>query len=325
MSDTSTSIDDLTNLRLALHRNGYRPVPVSGVHLAMKSAGKRPLMKGWETICAGANETEIRRWGRAQRNCTNTGLLCGTLVGVDIDLLDETHAKQLTDLASEMLGPTLRPDGSILDLPGYDVQTGLLFDSQGDKFPALQFDPSRDTALSALGFLRDLISTFPFVTPADRSEALSAILTTLIRRSLPTAPLHAFNAPTAGTGKSMLVDITSLIATNRPAPVIAQGKSEEEMEKRLGAALIAGDVLIAIDNCDDPLGGKLLCQAMAQTSLKVRILGKSMNAEVPSSAAIFATGNNLTLEGDMTRRAIRATLDAGVSSDLNYGPLSATP
>jgi hypothetical protein len=84
------------------------------------------------------------------------------------------------------------------------------------------------------------------------------------------------------------------------------------MEKRLGAALIAGDVLIAIDNCEEPLGGELLCQTMTQTSLKVRILGKSVNAEVPSNAAIFATGNNLTFEGDMTRRALRATLDAGV-------------
>ena len=142
--------------------------------------------------------------------------------------------------------------------------------------------------------------------------ALSAILTTLIRRSLPTAPLHGFNAPTAGTGKSMLVDLVSIISTSRPAPVIVQGKSEEEMEKRLGAALIAGDVMIAIDNCEEPLGYELLCQAMTQTSLKVRILGTSLNAEVPSNATMFATGNNLTLAGDMTRRAIRATLDAGV-------------
>jgi len=208
--------------------------------------------------------------------------------------------------------PTLREDGSILDQPGYDAQTGLLFDPQGERFPLLPREPDRDTALRALGFLRDLIGSFPFVTPADRSVALSAIMTTLIRRSLPTAPLHGFNAPTAGTGKSMLVDLASIIATSRPAPVIAQGKSEEEMEKRLGSALIAGDVMIAIDNCEEPLGGELLCQAMTQTSLKVRILGSSINAEVPSNATVFATGNNLTLAGDMTRRAIRATLDAGV-------------
>ena len=112
--------------------------------------------------------------------------------------------------------PTLRPDGLILDLPGYDAQTGLLFDPQDVRFPALPRDPDRSTALRALDFLKDLISTFPFVTDADRSVALSGILTALIRRSLPTAPLHGFSAPTAGTGKSMLVDLAS--RSQPPAP-----------------------------------------------------------------------------------------------------------
>lgn len=141
MSDGPTPPDALTELRLGLHRHGYRPVPVAGAHLDLKGAGTR--------------------------------------------------------------------------------------------FPSIPRDPDRGTALRALGYLKDLISTFPFVTAADRAVALSGILTALIRRSLPTAPLHAFNAPTAGSGKSLLVDIASSISTARPAPVIAQGKSEEEMEKRL--------------------------------------------------------------------------------------------
>lgn len=219
---------------------------------------------------------------------------------------------RLPVLTGMIISPTLRADGSILDLPGYDPETGLLFDPKGCHFPNIPRDPDRDMALRALAFLKDLISTFPFVSEADRAVALSAIRTALIRRSLPTAPLHGFNAPTAGSGKSMLVDLAATIATSRPAPVIAQGKSEEEMEKRLGASLIAGDTIIAIDNCEEPLGGELLCQTMTQTSLKVQILSKSLNAEVPSNSAIFATGNNLKFEGDMTRRAIRATLDPGV-------------
>jgi hypothetical protein len=98
--------DALTELRLALARNGYRPVPVAGAHLAIKSAGKRPLMKGWETICATAGEDEIARWSRAQRNCTNTGLLCGEIVGVDIDVPMESLAAEVEALACEMLGAT---------------------------------------------------------------------------------------------------------------------------------------------------------------------------------------------------------------------------
>ena len=208
--------------------------------------------------------------------------------------------------------PTLRADGSLLNQPGYDAATGLLYDPQGGFFPAIPAHPDRGLALSALRFLRGVIETFPFVTGADRAVALSGMLTATIRRSLPAAPLHGFNAPTAGSGKSLLVDIASMIASGRPAAVIAQGKTEEEMEKRLGAALIAGDPLISIDNCEIGLGGELLCQVLTQPMLKVRLLGKSLNIEVPSTAAVFATGNNLTVVGDMTRRAIRCTLDAGV-------------
>lgn len=99
-------LEDPTDQRLQLHRHGYRPVPVLGAHVAMKGAGKRPMMKGWETVCASADEAEIARWTKAQRNCTNTGLLCGTLVGIDIDVLDHQHAHRVTCIATEMLGMT---------------------------------------------------------------------------------------------------------------------------------------------------------------------------------------------------------------------------
>ena len=63
--------EDPTDLRLALHRNGYRPVPVLGAHVAMKGAGKRPMMKGWETVCASADEAEIARYGEILTQFSN--------------------------------------------------------------------------------------------------------------------------------------------------------------------------------------------------------------------------------------------------------------
>jgi putative DNA primase/helicase len=73
--------------------------------------------------------------------------------------------------------------------------------------------------------------------------------------------MHGFDAPVAGSGKSMLVDIASMIASGHEALVMTVGKSEEEFEKRLGAALLAGDPMINLDNCERPLGGELLCPA----------------------------------------------------------------
>ena len=90
------------------------------------------------------------------------------------------------------------------------------------------------------------------------------------------------------------------------------GKSEEEFEKRLGAALLAGDPLISFDNCERPLGGELLCQCLTQRRVKVRILGKSEQPALPCDATFCATGNNLVLAGDVTRRAIVARLDPKV-------------
>jgi putative DNA primase/helicase len=113
-------------------------------------------------------------------------------------------------------------------------------------------------------------------------------------------------------GKSKLVDLASMIASGHEAPVLAQGKTEEEMEKRLGAALIAGDTLVSFDNCEQPLGGELLCQVLTQSTVSIRILGKSVNKVVPANAAFFATGNNLVVIGDMTRRTLLCSLDARV-------------
>jgi hypothetical protein len=147
----------------------------------------------------------------------------------------------------------------------------------------------------------------------DRSVALSLFLTALCRRALDHAPLHGITAPTAGTGKSMLVDLASILLSAHDAPVMSPGKTEEEAEKRLGAALLSGDAMVAFDNCTAPLSGTLLCQALTQHRVQIRVLGLSQQVSVPVSALFSATGNNLTLEGDLTRRALLCELDAGVA------------
>lgn len=215
-------------------------------------------------------------------------------------------------LAGIITVPTLRADGSILQEPGYDKATGLIVDPVHGPCPSIPDRPSQAEAASALRLLSQLVETFPFIDGASRSVALSAILTALIRRSLPTAPLHAFSAPVPGSGKSMLVDITSVITTGRSAAVIAQGQGEEELQKRLGALLLAGDQVIAIDNCEAPLGGEFLCALLTQPVVRARILGRSEAPELPTSAFITATGNNLVLLGDMTRRALFCQLDPQV-------------
>jgi len=217
--------------------------------------------------------------------------------------------------------PTLRPDGSVIETPGYDHITGLLYKPSCD-YEALLPSLTKAHASAALTALCKLLVGFPFVgedgsvvpnTPsASRSVALSFLLTACSRYAFARAPLHGFDAPAAGSGKSLLVDCASMIATGHEAAVMGQGESSEEFEKCLGAALLAGDPMISFDNAESPIGGPLLCRCLTQPRVKVRILGRSEQPTIPCGMLFSATGNNLVIKGDVTRRAIVARLDPKV-------------
>lgn len=226
--------------------------------------------------------------------------------------LDRVGAWRLPVLCGIVSAPTLRPDGSILSEPGYDKSTGFLFDPQGATFPAVPVNPSRDDAIEAQEKLLKIVRGFSFVSKVDESVFLSLVLTSLVRRSLPTAPGHGITAPVAGSGKSMLVDIATIIATGRRCSVISQGKNQEETEKKLVGVLVSGDQIMSLDNCNEPLDGDLLCQMLTQEIVKPRILGKTGNPECLTNFIIAATGKNLRMKGDQTRRWLLCSLDAGV-------------
>lgn len=209
--------------------------------------------------------------------------------------------------------PTMRGDGTILQAPGYDAASRLFhLPTPGLTLPALADLPTRADAQAALGLLNAILDGFPFVAPLDRAVALSALLTAVLRGGMTTAPLHLIRAHTAGTGKSFLVDLAATIATGRPCPVSSVGAGPEELEKRLVALLLGGSPMVSLDNCNGEVGGDVLCQVVERPLVSLRPLGVSEVREVECRAAVFATGNNASVTGDMSRRTLTCNLDARV-------------
>lgn len=255
---------------------------------------------------------ELSRVARFERAATNNEFRRVDCPADVASKLISRSSWKLRSLLNVITAPTMRQDGSILGEPGYDEETKLLFEPCGANFGVVPSKPTRADAKAAIAVLQELVTTFPFVAPQDLAVALSAIITALLRPTLRSAPAHAFTAPAAGTGKSLLVDVIAMIATGSPCPVQSQGANKEEAEKRIGAALLAGDAIISIDNCSIPLGGDSLCQALTQDVVSTRILGKSKMAMAPAGNFICATGNNLRISGDLTRRVLLSALDARV-------------
>jgi hypothetical protein len=161
-----------------------------------------------------------------------TILQMGTLMGLKLRL-------RLPRLTGVIEAPLLLPNGRMIEAPGYDDRTGLFLDTGGVNFPPINERPTKEECLEALKRLdEDLLVNFPFVDDASRSVALSALLTGVSRAALKLAPMHAYSAPEAGTGKSYLADLVVLLATGRLAAAINAGPDEEETEKRIDGLLL---------------------------------------------------------------------------------------
>jgi putative DNA primase/helicase len=231
---------------------------------------------------------------------------------IDI-LLSRAGLWKFQTVLGVITAPTLRRDGSIVSDAGYDPATRLYMVPDASlKMPAIPERPTLADAEKALKILDDLLEGFPFCSDIDRAVALSGIVSPVVRGALGMVPLHAFTAPAPGTGKSYIADVVSAIVSGRICPVATAGKTEEETEKRLGGLLMAGFPVIAIDNISSGLGGDLLCQVIERPIIRIRPLGKSEIIEIESRATVYANGNNLVVEGDMTRRTLLSKLDAKV-------------
>jgi len=217
-------------------------------------------------------------------------------------------------LAGIISTPTMRLDGTILSKEGYDEASRLLLVAPPE-MPDIPKNPTRNDALAALALLKGLLVEFPFVGELDRAVALSALITPIVRGAFPVAPMHSAKAPVAGSGKSYLFDIVAAIAIGQIMPVMAAGADTEELEKRLGAALLAGQPLICIDNVNGELGGDALCQIIERPLVQIRILGQSTRVTIEARATtMFCTGNNVVILGDLTRRVVTIVLDPQMES-----------
>ena len=120
------------------------------------------------------------------------------------------HLPQLTALAT---CPLLLDDGRIIDKPGFDAASGILFAPQGIEFPSVPEHPTREHATEALDLLMYPFRDYPFVDDASKSVLRALLLSTVSRFAYPFVPCHAFDATGAGTGKSKLFDCASILQT----------------------------------------------------------------------------------------------------------------
>src|SRR5690606_38719429 len=103
-------------------------------------------------------------------------------------------------------------DGTVLQTPGYDPESRLVYDPAGITFPEIPENPTLRDAEAAVEILLEPVKHYRFVYPWDRSVWLAALLTPFVRQWLPSAPMFVFNSPIRGSGKSKLAAMVGIVA-----------------------------------------------------------------------------------------------------------------
>jgi hypothetical protein len=161
--------------------------------------------------------------------------------------------------------PIIRPDGTILERPGYDKTTEL-FLTEGDWLP-VPSSPTPQQITEALNVLQKPLAEFHFVSLAARSVMMAAIFTAIQRRLLPSAPLFAFDAPSQRSGKTLLACIVAIIAMGREVPSREFVKDQDELRKSLFTALREGHPIINLDNIVGTFDSPNLAPILTQLEL----------------------------------------------------------
>jgi hypothetical protein len=200
--------------------------------------------------------------------------------------------------------PFLRPDGTVCASSGYDESTGTYVELDPGMKVTIPDQPDSGDVENAIKMIREWLGDFldAMPTDADRANTIALVLTPLVRGLVPLAPLMVVSGLQMGVGKNLLADVISIFALGEPTTPLPYG-GDEENRKVITAAFRSGANMLIFDEAH-VLEGAALARAITAITYTDRILGVSVNAEYPNTATWMALGNRVSINGDLSRRAV---------------------
>lgn len=203
--------------------------------------------------------------------------------------------------------PIMRADGTVLEAPGYDHMTGVIY---APDYPheAIPESPTVADVQNAVAELDDVIGEFVFESPANRAAWFASVLTPLARHMIRgSVPMFLVDSSTQGTGKTLLVRLACIIATGSEPPMYDYTPENEEIKKLITSMGMAGHRIYFFDNINADvgvLGGSGLAKALTSPHWGDRVLGQNKTWQGKLIGSWYGSGNNVIIDPDMARRIV---------------------
>jgi hypothetical protein len=235
---------------------------------------------------------------------------CAPMMSALRAVVSNTYWPNVPELTGVVGTPTLRPDGSLIQECGYDKATGLYLAPavRVDEVPAVigdeQVRASREFVFSKV------FGEFCWSSAGDFANYMALLLSPMLRPYIKsTTPFGMFTATTRGSGKTNLTDAIGLLygQTSQVLP----GRTEE-LQKKI-TSILAGNSspVVVFDNLKEgtTVSSEILATLITKDKWDDRLLGASRNIEATNDRLWLASGNGLTVGGDMASRTVMVRLD----------------
>ena len=217
-------------------------------------------------------------------------------------LLETLDARECLDSISNIFkNPIVIQGGNnikVLD-KGYHSDNGGIFIQTGNKIP--------DVALKeATTSLEELLCDFQFVTPADKTRMLSAIISPALRFGGLIGghcPVHVMEADFSQAGKGFIVKLIAEIYGEHPTNITPKDGGVGSFDESLSAAIAQGRPMISFDNVRGKLDSPFLEMILtAFGPIGIRIPYKGESQMDPTHFIFLATSNMMESTPDLANR-----------------------
>jgi hypothetical protein len=216
----------------------------------------------------------------------------------------------LPPLKGIVTSPVIRPNGTLLQAPGYDRETGLYL-APKVALRRLRPEVTADSLAKAKEIiLEQMLADFPWAQPSDRAHYLGALLTPILRPYFygPT-PMFVITATAPGSGKSLLKDI---LKYGYGIAETAWPENDTELRKSITTQLYTtGQPVVVLDNLPNGyiIKSPVISSLLTAEHWGDRVLGSTNSVTMPNDRLWILTGNGLRTGGDNGRRAMWVRLD----------------
>jgi hypothetical protein len=210
--------------------------------------------------------------------------------------------------------PVLAPDGddrySLIVRNGYNPQTAYVLSG----VPTIQLPdkPTQADAQAAARLLLGLVDEFPITTGAGRAAWLAGVLTLIARPAIRgPVPAIIFDAPTPGTGKTLLAELIGRIVLGYEPFVRAAPTEASEWHRALLGMIAGGEPIILLDNIRGHFESGAFEAVLTSSRFSDRKLRTNEEVTFDVRALFLLTGNNATITRDLVRRSLHCRLVPG--------------